>query len=414
MSQWTPPPRPDWVQQVIDEGRHMDIRSLVPLEPEELMATARRNTGFDDFGEDSWLEGFHVFLQALDEEAELHLLGRLMTRSDILRWLEARLGIEAAYAKHPEIEDEVIDQPVVVTGLPRSGTSILFELLSQDPQFGSPRNWEIMFPYPPPEAASYHSDPRIERCQHLVTQWNRVVPTYAAMHEMGAEIPNECIVAMSCTFLSENLPGQYQIPSYNAWYYQQDLRPAYAYYRRMLKLLQWKNPRRHWLLKAPSHLGNLPVVFDTFPDARVVITHRDPIVAQASVTNLLGTLYWMRSSQAFDARAFENLMTPEAGAARLDAVVELLKQGAVPQGQVHNFLYADLVRQPLPALESLYRDMGQSLDETAREAMQAYLARKPQGKFGKHQYSLGEQRENARKRQLYQRYQTYFNVPDEA
>lgn len=414
MSQWTPPPRPDWVQQVIDEGRHMDIRSLVPLEPEELMATARRNTGFDDFGEDSWLEGFHVFLQALDEEADLHLLGRLMTRSDILRWLEARLGIEAAYAQHPEIEDEVIDQPVIVTGLPRSGTSILFELLSQDPQFGSPRNWEIMFPYPPPETASYHSDPRIERCQHLVTQWNRVVPTYAAMHEMGAEIPNECIVAMSCTFLSENLPGQYQIPSYNAWYYQQDLRPAYAYYRRMLKLLQWKNPRRHWLLKAPSHLGNLPVVFDTFPDARVVITHRDPIVAQASVTNLLGTLYWMRSSQAFDARAFENLMTPEAGAARLNAVVDLLEQGAVPREQVHNFLYADLVRQPLPALESLYRDMGQSLDESAREAMQAYLARKPQGKFGKHQYSLGEQAENARKRQLYKPYQAYFNVPDEA
>lgn len=414
MSQWTPPPRPNWVQQVIDEGRHMDIRSLVPLAPEELMATARRNTGFDDFGEDSWLEGFHVFLKALDEEADLHLLGRLMTRSDILRWLEARLGIEAAYARHPEIEDEVIDQPVIVTGLPRSGTSILFELLSQDPQFGSPRNWEIMFPYPPPEAASYHSDPRIERCQHLVTQWNRVVPTYAAMHEMGAEIPNECIVAMSCTFLSENLPGQYQIPSYNAWYYQQDLRPAYACYRRMLKLLQWKNPRRHWLLKAPSHLGNLPVVFDTFPDARVVITHRDPIVAQASVTNLLGTLYWMRSSQAFDARAFENLMTPEAGAARLDAVVELLEQGAVPRDQVHNFLYADLVRQPLPALESLYQNMGQSLGDTAREAMDSYLARKPQGKFGKHQYSLGEQQENARKRQLYRRYQTYFNVPDEA
>ena len=161
MSQWTPPPRPDWVQQVIDEGRHMDIRSLVPLAPDELMATARRNTGFNDFGEDSWLEGFHVFLKALDEEADLHLLGRLMTRSDILRWLEARLGIEAAYARHPEIEDEVIDQPVIVTGLPRSGTSILFELLSQAPQFGSPRNWEIMFPSPPPAAASYRRDPRI-------------------------------------------------------------------------------------------------------------------------------------------------------------------------------------------------------------------------------------------------------------
>ncbi|MAA87459.1 MAG: sulfotransferase family protein [Haliea sp.] len=409
MSEWTPPARPEWVQRIIEEGQHMDIRSLVPLRAEELMDTARRNTGFADFGSDDWLEGFHVFLQALDKEADLHLLGRLMTRSDILRWLEARLGIEAAYAQHPEIEDEVIDQPVVITGLPRSGTSILFELLAQDNRFGSPRNWEIMFPYPPPEAAHYHSDPRIERCEHLVTQWKRVVPSYATMHEMGAEIPNECIVAMSCTFRSENLPGQYQIPSYNDWYYQQDLAPAYRYYKRMLKVLQWKNPRQHWLLKAPSHLGNLPVLFQVFPDARVVITHRDPIVAQASVTNLLGTLYWMRSGKDFDARAFENLMTPEAGAERLNAVVDLLESAQLPAGQLHSFLYQDLIQNPLAALENLYRAMGTPLDKSGHDAMRAYLARKPQGKFGKHEYSLTQTQ-----RQLYRRYQDFFGVPDEA
>ena len=413
ISSWTPPPRPDWVQQVIDEGRYMDIRSLVPLQAAELMSTARHNTGLDDFGSDEWLEGFQVFLKAVDEEADLHLVGRLMTRSDILRWLEARLGIEAAYAQHPEIDNEVIEQPVIVTGLPRAGTSILFELLAQDSQFGSPRNWEMMFPYPPPETASYHNDPRIERCQHLVTQWNRVAPTYAAMHEMGANIPNECIVAMSCTFLTENLPAQYQIPSYNAWFYQQDLDYAYAYYKRMLKLLQWRNPRRHWLLKAPSHLGNLPVLFRTFPDARVVVTHRDPIVAQASVTNLLGTLYWMRSSQPFDASAFENLMTPEAGAARLNGVVDLLEEGAVPAERIHNFLYAQLVEQPLAALEALYGEMELSLKPSALGAMQDYLREKPQGKFGRHQYNIGEREENARKRQLFQRYQHYFQVPDE-
>lgn len=412
-SSWTPPPRPDWVQKVIDEGRHMDIRSLVPLQADELMTTAQHNTGLDDFGSYEWLQGFQIFLKAVDEEADLHLLGRLMTRSDILRWLEARLGIEAAYAQNPEIDNEVIEQPVIVTGLPRAGTSILFELLAQDGQFGSPRNWEMMFPYPPPETASYHNDPRIERCQHLVTQWNRVAPSYAAMHEMGANIPNECIVAMSCTFLTENLPAQYQIPSYNAWFYQQDLDYAYAYYKRMLKLLQWRNPRRHWLLKAPSHLGNLPVLFRTFPDARVVITHRDPIVAQASVTNLLGTLYWMRSSQAFDASAFENLMTPEAGAARLDGVVDLLETGAVPGQKIHNFLYAQLVDKPLDALQDLYREMGLNLEPAALGSMQDYLRQKPQGKFGRHQYSIGEQEENARKRQLFRRYQHYFQVPDE-
>lgn len=408
-----PPPRPDWVQRVIDEGRHMDIRSLVPLEAEELMATARRNTGLTDFGLGAWLEGFHTFLDSLEEEAELHLLGRLMTRSDILIWLEARLGIEAAYAQHPEIDDELIDRPVIVTGLPRSGTSITFELLAQDPQFGSPRQWEIMFPCPPPERASYLSDPRIARCEHLVTQWNRVVPTYASMHEMGANIPNECIVAMSCTFMTENLPGQFQIPSYNAWFYQQELDEPYAYYKRMLKLLQWRNPRRHWLLKSPSHLGNLPVLFRTFPDARVVVTHRDPVVAQASVTNLLGTLYWMRSSKPFDARAFENLMTPESGAARLDGVIDLLESGAVPRAQIHNFRYVDLITDPLRAIGELYGELGLELTDAAATGMRDYLAHKPQGKFGKHRYSVGEQAENARKRAFFRRYQQYFDCPDE-
>ncbi|PLW69577.1 sulfotransferase family protein [Pseudohalioglobus lutimaris] len=413
MSKWTPPERPEWVRQIIDEGRHMDIESLVPLEASELMDTARRNTGFDDFGSDEWREGFDVFIKSVNEEADLHLLGRLMTRSDILRWLEARLGIEAAYAQHPEIEDEIIDSPVVVTGLPRSGTSILFELLAQDDQFGSPRNWEIMFPYPPPEAASYETDPRIERCEHLVTQWNRVAPSYASMHEMGANIPNECIVAMSCTFLSENLPGQYQIPGYNEWYYQQELDYAYAYYKRMLKVLQWKNPRRHWLLKAPSHLGNLPVLLRNFPDARVVISHRDPLVAQASVTSLLGTLYWMRSSQDFDASAFESLMTPEAGSARLDGVVELLESGEVPKDRVSHVLYAQLVQQPLDTLQRLYTDMGLPFSDNSRQAMHSYLAQKPQGKFGKHLYEGDDEQERNRKRALFQRYQQYFGVPDE-
>lgn len=413
MTKWTPPVRPDWVARIIDEGRYMDIKSLVPLQPSELMDTARRNTGFDDFGSDEWLEGFHVFLKALDDEADLHLLGRLMTRSDILRWLEARLGIEAAYALHPEIEDGIIDSPVIVTGLPRSGTSILFELLAQDEQFGSPRHWEIMFPYPPPETASYETDPRIARCEHLVTQWNRVVPTYASMHEMGANIPNECIVAMSCTFLSENLPGQYQIPSYNAWYYQQDLDYAYAYYRRMLKVLQWQHPRQHWLLKAPSHLGNLPVLLRNFPDARVVISHRDPLVAQASVTSLLGTLYWMRSNQAFDASAFESLMSPEAGAARLNGVIDLLESGAVPQDRVSHVLYSQLLEQPLTAVQDLYQTMGLPLDDSSRRAMEHYLAQKPQGKFGQHRYQGDDAQERSRKREPFQRYQHYFGVADE-
>jgi hypothetical protein len=413
VARWTPPPRPDWLLRVNAEGGPMAIESLVPLEAEELLATAQRNTGFSDFGSDEWREGFDVLINAINTEAELHLFGRLMTRNDLLRWLEARLGIEAAYKAHPEIEDEQIEAPLIITGLPRSGTSILFEILAQDNQFGSPRNWEILFPYPPPERASYATDPRIERAQQLVTQWSRVAPTYATMHEMGANIPNECIVAMSCTFRTENLSALFQIPSYNAWLYRSDLTHAYRYYKRMLKLLQWRNPRRHWLLKAPSHLGNLPILFDVFPDARVVFTHRDPIMAQASVTNLLGTLFWMRSDQTFDAKAFDNLLTPESTAARLNNVIDQIGSGAVPRQQMFDFQYTGLIDQPLAAVQQLYQRAGLTLSPEALQNMEEYQRHKPKGKFGKHHYSVGEREQIARRRAHFQRYQQHYGVPDE-
>lgn len=414
VARWTPPPRPDWLLRVNAEGDAMAIDSLVPLEAEELLATAQRNTGFTDFGSDEWREGFDKLIKAVNEEAELNLFGRLMTRSDLLRWLEARLGIEAAYKAHPEIEDQEIVAPLIIAGLPRSGTSILFELLAQDEQFGSPRNWEILFPYPPPERATYETDPRIARAEQLVTQWSRVAPTYATMHEMGANIPNECIVAMSCTFRTENLSALFQIPSYNAWLYQSDLTHAYRYYRRMLKLLQWRNPRRHWLLKSPSHIGSLPVLFDVFPDARVVFTHRDPIKAQASVTNLLGTLFWMRSDKPFDAMAFENLLTPQATGARLDMVIDQIEAGIVPRERMFNFHYRDLIEQPQASVTKLYQEAGLELTPRALERIEQYQRHKPQGKFGHHHYSVGEREDIARRRVYFRRYQQYYNVADEA
>jgi hypothetical protein len=411
---WTPPPRPEWLAQVNAEGRHMAGADLVPLESAELIATAQRISGFTDFGGDEWREPFEVLIKSINEEADLNLFGRLMTRNDILLWLEARLGIEAAYREHPEIDDEVIDAPVFVTGLPRSGTSILFEILAQDPQFGSIRNWEMMFPYPPPERATYETDPRIEHCEHLITQWYRVTPTYRAMHEMGANIPNECILAYSCTFLTEYFTALFQIPSYYQYLASSDMRPTYRYYKRMLKMLQWKNPRQHWLLKAPSHLGYLPVIFDVFPDAQVIVTHRDPIKAFASNTDLLGTFYWMRSDKSFDASAFENLLTHEAVAARLNQVIDWRENGDIPVERLSNFKYATMIEQPLEGIRGLYRQAGlPPLSSEAEQRMRDYIAGKPQGKFGKHHYDVGEQEQIAQARRHFQKYQDYFDVPNE-
>lgn len=410
---WTPPPRPDWLAQVNAEGCGMDIASLVPLHAQELIDTAMANTGLSDFGRDNWREPFEILVKAINEEAELNLFGRLMTRSDLLIWLQERLEIEEAYRRHPEIEDEVVDAPVFIVGQARSGTSILFELLSADSQFGAPMNWEIMFPCPPPEAATYRSDPRIAKAQHLLTQWHRVAPSFLSMHELGATIPNECKVAMNCTFISDNLTGLFQIPSYYAWLSQADLTVPYAYYKRMLKLLQWKNPRRHWLLKSPSHTETLPVLFKVFPDAQVVYTHRDPIKARASVTNLLGTLYWMRSEKPFDAASFERLMTADAYAFSLNRVIDQIESGEIPRAQIHDFLFADLMRAPEDALAGLYGRLALPFPDEARQAVADYLTHKPQGKFGQNVYRVGEEEQIAHERRIFARYQQFHQVPDE-
>jgi hypothetical protein len=158
-----------------------------------------------------------------------------------------------------------------------------------------------------------------------------VIPAYASMHEMGGRIPSECGMIMANTFLSEHFPALQQTPSYDAWLFTHDWDLAYRYHRRVLKLLQWQSGgNTRWLLKAPNHLGHLPTLFATYPDARVVQTHRDPLKCMASATNLLGCLYWMRSDKAFDSSAFEDLIMGSATASRLANVMRQREEGVVP------------------------------------------------------------------------------------
>ena len=411
---WTPPSRPEWLQAINHETEAMGLHNLIPLDPEELIATAKAATGFDDFGSDEWREPFEILIKSINEEAELHFFGRVMTRNDILIWLKALLGIQAAFNEHPEISDEVIDKPVFIAGLSRSGTSILFELLAQDEQFGSPRHWEMMFPYPPPEAASYETDHRIEKAQHLVTQFNRAAPTLKTMHEIDARLPNECIIGQAASFISEYIPFLFQVPTFIGYMYTQgNWDYSYRLYKKMLQLLQFKNPRQHWLLKAPSHLNFLPVLFNVFPDAQVLITHRDPIYAQASVTNLAGTFFWMRSNKPLDVKAFEGLLSPEMMSVNLNRTIDWLEDGIIPKDQVSHSLYADLISDPVKALSKVYDQIGLDFTETSRAKMKAYLAAKPKAKFGKHKYSIGEAEEIAKKREYFVRYQAYYNVPIE-
>lgn len=408
---WTAPPHPDWLVAMNREGSYFDLESVVPLDEVSLLQHACRATGLDDFGDELWRQPFRVFIKSLEDEAQLTLMGRLMARNDIILWLSTRLQVTDTLKRHPQILDEEIIAPMFIVGLPRSGTSILFELLSQDPDAGVPLMWEALQPCPPPETATYTTDSRIEHADKLFTQWNRVAPEFASMHEMRGDIPAECGLLMAGTFISDHCASLHQTSSYSAWCLTADFQPVYEYHKTILKILQWKNPRTRWLLKAPEHQVHLETLLQVYPDARLVQTHRDPIKCMASTASLLGTLYYMRSDQPFNAHLFDNIILGEATAQRLERVMEQREKGIVPVDRIADSRYQDLMDDPMACIAKLYAHFGMDLSETASKRMLDYLQRKPQGKFGQHSYQVDARRTGDRP--LFKRYQTQYNVPDE-
>lgn len=408
---WSSPPPPEWLATMNREGSYLDMPAVVPLDQASLLDHACRRAGLDDFGDDDWREPFGVLLQSLEQEAQLTLMGRLLARNDILLWLDTRLQLTDLLKRHPEIQEQEITAPMVIAGLPRSGTSILFELLAQDPAVRVPETWEAMMPCPPPEAASYDSDPRIAQCHNLATQWSRVAPSFATMHEMGGRIPAECGQLMVGSFISDQIAALHQTPSYSAWCAQADYEPVYQFHKRMLQVLQWKKTGERWLLKAPEHQLHLETLLKVYPDARLVQTHRDPIKCMASTTSLIGTLYAMRSDQPFHAEVFESIIMGDATAGRLERVMAQRDTGVVPEANIADSRYQDLMNDPMSCIESIYRHFNMTLSDTARERMLAYLAAKPKGKFGQHNYQIDGSR--AQERVLFRRYQERYQVPDE-
>ena len=348
---WTPSPQPQWLQAMNEEGRHFNLTAVVPLDERSLLQHAQRTTGLQDFGDDLWREPFAILIKSLEQEAQLTLMGRLMARSDIVLWLSTRLQVTDTLKKNPVILDEEITAPTVIVGLPRSGTSILFELLSQDSEVGVPLMWEALQPCPPPESATYTTDPRIEQADKLFTQWSRVAPEFSSMHEMRGDIPAECGLLMAATFISDHCAALHQTHSYSAFCSTADYLPIYQYHKQVLQILQWKNPRRRWLLKSPEHQVHLDTLLNVYPDAQIVQTHRDPIKCMASSTSLIGTLYRMRSDQPFNAEIFSNIIMGDATAQRLEYVIDQRAKGIVPTANIVDSRYQDLMDNPIECIK---------------------------------------------------------------
>ncbi len=412
--EWQPPQRPEWVQRINEEGCCMEAEQVVPLDEASLLNSAMESTGLSDFGADDWREPFRVFLKSLNEEAQLNLMGRIRTRSEILQLLEARLQIEETYTRHPEIADEQITQPLIIVGQGRSGTTLLQNLLNSHPDNGAPLHWELVLPCPPPESATYQTDARIEKAHKLIDQWNRVTPTFAAMHEFAGTIPMEDNVTMAMNFMSPTwLDCMGQVPSYDAYIFQQPVEPALRWLERVLKLLQWKNPRKHWVLKDPMHLDRMSELLKVFPDACFIWPHRDPVRALASLVSVVGTIQWGRSDHPFSAVSLAYMTDPDLAAGRFNAVIDHLDSGAIPQDQIAHVLFHDLVADPVGQVGKMYDHFGIELTDSGREAMSRFMKENPRDNRPAHQFDIGSDAAVARVREAFARYQERFDVPVE-
>ncbi|MEX1007649.1 MAG: sulfotransferase [Acidimicrobiia bacterium] len=417
---WQPPPRPDWVRAVNsgDVPPIADVAKL-PLDRDGLLDEARAELaidgrgveGFADsgLGDDGFLEPLSVLLPALEEEAQLTVLGRWITRRFLLRLLEVRAQTVAYVRDDPGVRDEVIDEPVIVTGAPRTGTTILHALLAQDPTSRVPEGWELLRPVPPPDPATFPDEARVALADRELRMPALATGTLDAIHEYGGRMHKECVSSMSFEFRSEEFTARYHVPSYARWLGSCDMAPAYEWHRLVLQILQRRFTGTRWVLKSPVHLHSLATLFAVYPDARLAVTHRDPLAVLGSVTSLVATMRWAHSDEVDFADIGRYHADLYSGA--LDRLVDLTESGALDGAHVHHTHYAEFMADPLVTVTAVADGLGTPVTNETEQAMRAYLDAHPQGAHGEHQYSFDDLHVDPDDmRARFSRYQSSFDV----
>ena len=382
------------------------------LSPAAVIAAAEESAGFSDFGGDDWREALDVLTEALATEAGLTEFGDVVAQADLVGSLTRRLQIVEYRRTHPEVADERIERPIFIVGQVRTGTTILYELLAQDPDARAPLTWEVDAPCPPPEAATFHTDPRIEDSRQIQEMMTSIVPDLKAMHPIGPLLAQECVRITGMDYKSFIFPTMYHIPSYAQWLLNADMASAYQWHRGFLQHLQSRIPVNRWVVKSPGHIWALDAMMTQYPDARVIQTHRDPLRTIASVSSLARTL-----------RTFAADPTPIEEVARewaeyvidgIDRSVDARESGTVPPLQVVDIQYQTFAADPIAAVAAAYDQLGLTFTAEAEKRMRSFLDAQPAHEHGGHHYTFaqtGLDEKTLRERTA--RYQNYFDVPNE-
>jgi len=360
------------------------------LEVDAILGEAQRRTGLSDFGDPAFRAPFERLLRSLREEARLNAVGRAMQFERNVGLLVNRLRTEEAWRRDPEIADERIERPLVIVGLARTGTTMLHRMMASDPRWLALLWYESRNPAPFPDSEGAAVDPRITDAEAEVAMMLEGSPDLIAAHPMDAHAPDEEIMLVEHAFTSWNPEAFCRVPGYSAYLDMIDLAPGYRYLVRLLQFLQWQKRRRgetatRWVLKAPYHLGSLDALFAAFPDARIAMTHRDPVQTVPSLASLVRTLYVLGS---------DTVDTLEIGAHWSQRWARALERALAARAQREDrFLdiyYDELVADPMAQVRRIYAHAGLELTDAAEAQMRRWAVENERDRRPVHAYTLEE------------------------
>lgn len=353
-----------------------------PLVADALIEQAMKKTGLDRFDSESYREGLDVLVADYNSSEHPEPLIERMS-ANLVQMLSDRLATTDYLAQRPELLDRSIERPLFVFGMPRTGTTLLSNLLACDSARRSALTWEIEQPVPPPTTATLKTDPR------AVAKLAQEKAMLAAHPEMGkyyrnsAVYPNECMFFMMHDFKGLAYESRGKLPAYRDWLLSTDMTSTYQYHKRFLQLLQADAPG-NWNLKMPSHALWLDTLLAIYPDARLVWAHRDPFTATSSFCSILSMAHRGYTGKIDYEWLGEDC--PYQAQLHLDRIMDTREK--LGQDRIVDIHYADITRDPMGAIRKLYADLGDTLTPEAEAAMQTWLDENPQGKFGKHEYAL--------------------------
>lgn len=360
------------------------------LDVEAVLATAAERTGgLEDLGDGPFVEPLGRFVDSLAADGRLNDIGRLISNERMLLHTVNRLRYVDDRARFPEIAAQEIVRPVFIIGMPRTGTTILHDILACDPRSRAPLTWEVMFPSPPPSTATFESDPRIAECAATFPDRDLQLPGFDAIHPMGPQLTQECVVMMGEAMCTPLFHNQFRVPTYEDWVdHEADWAPVYDFHRRQLQHLQAHHRGDRWVLKTGAHLWGLDRLLETYPDARIVFTHRDPVKSMTSYASLTTIVRRVGSDEVDPVEVADDWI------GRLRRVllrgIEIRRARDYPDAIFYDMYFPDFITDQFREVEKIYEALDLPMTGDGADAMRAFIDENPPGKHGIHRYEPAE------------------------